>query len=774
MPTTGPSTRPPRNEKLLRQNLSKIDRIRASRNKRLNDLLDEMYLEISGRDGEEGWLDYLASAPLETLMQRFAASHRKKTSPQNGQRTPTKGGATDAPNAMKMVDATPASGHSPGHDDGRGEYDYIYSTDVEQALLEEKPNASQSRRHEIDGELNAIHASRMQHLANDEPFDEFEAEEALRRYRESRGRTRRSPDSVMAGSGTSSADDLRNLGGRGFVPPSTQGTPSYGNGATPGGGAGLPTGGTGGTTGSAEGSGEVNHSDDFNPNRIRNGNGGASSGGSPSSSSSSSSDGVSAGLAVPDLGDPGDPTPATSDSGGNIAASGEPTSSAEAPPLNVPSTEFGDEAESNRGVLADDGDEPSDRGSLDAGSSLGNEEAAKEAQEAQKEKEKKRRKKIMRIVLPILIKLLPIFIVLLGVLMLAQCISELNPLKGLFGTASEATNINGVSVGSEAVQTANGTKTRRNDSSATPKVQLSGGLYDMFQTESDEEEEGEEEGEQDDGELTDAQRRVIEACKTTPTAGAGWCAAWVGDVYENANVGVTFHGDARDWWHAFCNPSEAPASCEAGTVKTDPNRAKLKPAMVIAVPSSSSGTSAGATYGHVGIYIGNNQVMHNIGPIATCTVDEWIATYGQYTDVGWGWADGIKLGGSGKKSGNTKINSAEVKKWAKRIDDYLAGSPLAGHGKTFAQAAADYGVDPRFSPAISCIESSKGEYCFRPHNAWGWGSSSWPDWDTAIQAHVKGLSEGYEGGCTPENAQKYCPPTWQDWYNQVSSEMDRI
>ena len=74
-----------------------------------------------------------------------------------------------------------------------------------------------------------------------------------------------------------------------------------------------------------------------------------------------------------------------------------------------------------------------------------------------------------------------------------------------------------------------------------------------------------------------------------------------------------------------------------------------------------------------------------------------------------------------------------VKKWASRIDAYLAGSPMAGHGKTFAEAAYDNGVDPRFSPAIANVESSKGLYCFKPHNAWGWGSSGWGDWDSALR-----------------------------------------
>jgi hypothetical protein len=118
--------------------------------------------------------------------------------------------------------------------------------------------------------------------------------------------------------------------------------------------------------------------------------------------------------------------------------------------------------------------------------------------------------------------------------------------------------------------------------------------------------------------------------------------------------------------------------------------------------------------------------------------------------------------------------SSEVSDWAARIDAYLAGSPLGGHGRTFAEAAWDYNVDPRWSPAISCIESSKGAICFRPYNAWGWGSSSWGDWDSAIRSHVAGLSAGYGYTISPSAAQKYCPPTWQDWYSSVLAEMNSI
>ena len=115
-----------------------------------------------------------------------------------------------------------------------------------------------------------------------------------------------------------------------------------------------------------------------------------------------------------------------------------------------------------------------------------------------------------------------------------------------------------------------------------------------------------------------------------------------------------------------------------------------------------------------------------------------------------------------------------VNEWAGRIDNYLAGSPLAGQGKTFAEAAWDFGVDPRWSPAISNTESSKGLYCFKPHNAWGWGNVSWDSWEEAIYAHVKGLANGYGYTISEAAAKKYCPPNWLHWYNATSAQMNKI
>ena len=117
---------------------------------------------------------------------------------------------------------------------------------------------------------------------------------------------------------------------------------------------------------------------------------------------------------------------------------------------------------------------------------------------------------------------------------------------------------------------------------------------------------------------------------------------------------------------------------------------------------------------------------------------------------------------------------AFVAEWGARIDAYLAGSPLSGYGSTFAAAAWDYGVDPRWSPAIAYAESSLGAYCFLPHNAWGWGSVSWGSWDEAIYGHVAGLARGYGYTITYEAAQRYCPPNADYWYAVVSEQMSYI
>ena len=122
----------------------------------------------------------------------------------------------------------------------------------------------------------------------------------------------------------------------------------------------------------------------------------------------------------------------------------------------------------------------------------------------------------------------------------------------------------------------------------------------------------------------------------------------------------------------------------------------------------------------------------------------------------------------------TSDQESFIAEWTWRIDAYLAGSPLAGQGRTFAEAAWNYGVDPRWSPAISYTESSKGAACYMPHNAWGWGGCEWDSWEEAINDHVRGLARGYGYTISMEAAQKYCPPNAQHWYDVTSAQMNLI
>ncbi len=117
---------------------------------------------------------------------------------------------------------------------------------------------------------------------------------------------------------------------------------------------------------------------------------------------------------------------------------------------------------------------------------------------------------------------------------------------------------------------------------------------------------------------------------------------------------------------------------------------------------------------------------------------------------------------------------AFLKEWTRRIDAYLKGTVLSGYGSTFARAAWENGVDPRWSPAISNTESGNGSACFLPHNAWGWGQSSWSSWEEAINAHIAGLARGYGYSITWANAEKYCPPNTEFWFNNTLNQMKKI
>lgn len=126
-----------------------------------------------------------------------------------------------------------------------------------------------------------------------------------------------------------------------------------------------------------------------------------------------------------------------------------------------------------------------------------------------------------------------------------------------------------------------------------------------------------------DGPSTDAQKRVVEAAKSTPSPGQGRCAEWVSHVYVNAGFPYLSY-QAPEWLASWC---------------TSTDRSELKAGMVIAVRHSPYG-GEGWDYGHVGIYIGDGIVMHNEGPIVSTPIDQWISTYAFQCEAHWGWPFG--------------------------------------------------------------------------------------------------------------------------------------
>ncbi len=125
---------------------------------------------------------------------------------------------------------------------------------------------------------------------------------------------------------------------------------------------------------------------------------------------------------------------------------------------------------------------------------------------------------------------------------------------------------------------------------------------------------------------------------------------------------------------------------------------------------------------------------------------------------------------------------AFVSTWTKRIDNYLAGSPMAGTGRAFAEAAWDSGVDPRWSPAIAHAESTKGRYVpyGNSNNAWGWtavggGFRRFDSFEEGARAHVSYLGRVYGPSITPSAAKKYVGTShWNYWYSSVLAQMEQI
>mgnify|MGYP000509046674 FL=1 len=122
------------------------------------------------------------------------------------------------------------------------------------------------------------------------------------------------------------------------------------------------------------------------------------------------------------------------------------------------------------------------------------------------------------------------------------------------------------------------------------------------------------------------QKKIVDLARQVPSPGPGLCSEWIADIYERAGF-RNVHTDACDYYWDYCKYTDY---------------SQLKVGMVIAVPSHTH-THMGSIYGHVCLYIGNNQVMDNIGQIRTLDMAYWLNYYSTSYKPKWGWYDNVPL-----------------------------------------------------------------------------------------------------------------------------------
>ena len=122
--------------------------------------------------------------------------------------------------------------------------------------------------------------------------------------------------------------------------------------------------------------------------------------------------------------------------------------------------------------------------------------------------------------------------------------------------------------------------------------------------------------------ITEAQKKVATIATYSDayglTAEAGLCQAWASGVLEAAG---------------FTQDQSPSAEISAKNFGVSEDLTWIPVGAAIYGHSSSK-------YGHVGIYVGNDQVYHNVGGVQVDTLEDWIANYRGFC---WGWIGGTDL-----------------------------------------------------------------------------------------------------------------------------------
>lgn len=123
------------------------------------------------------------------------------------------------------------------------------------------------------------------------------------------------------------------------------------------------------------------------------------------------------------------------------------------------------------------------------------------------------------------------------------------------------------------------------------------------------------------------QRQLVAYAHAVPATGDDLCASWVELVFAYLGYGLPV-GDAADVCRECCHYTDA---------------ADLRVGMVIAVATEPYSV-AGRAHGHVGLYVGDGQVMDCVGGrVRTVPLELWLSAYGVMCEPRWGWLAGIGL-----------------------------------------------------------------------------------------------------------------------------------
>lgn len=124
----------------------------------------------------------------------------------------------------------------------------------------------------------------------------------------------------------------------------------------------------------------------------------------------------------------------------------------------------------------------------------------------------------------------------------------------------------------------------------------------------------------DDGSLTRLQKEVLKVIRENKAeTQKGYCQAWVADIYLYAGTGTRA---------SKCCANHAGEAWGVSKKWSD-----------IQVGATVYGYSS-SQYGHVGIYIGDGKVAHNIGYVKIQSLESWVKTYNGQC---WGWNGGYNL-----------------------------------------------------------------------------------------------------------------------------------